>query len=78
MIYSDGNEARLGDDIEIDTRYRGLVVANIDGEQFTSDYPKEQWAYLGKGIMVVTDFAGLVHYTSAEHEHMRLVSRAKF
>ena len=78
MIYSDGNDTLLGDEIQIDNRYRGQVVANIDGEQFTSEYSKEQWAYLGKGIMVLTDFAGLVHYVSTEHAQIRLVSRAKF
>jgi hypothetical protein len=38
MIYSDGNDTLLGDEIQIDNRYRGQVVANIDGEQFTSEY----------------------------------------
>ncbi len=78
MIYSDGNDAQIGDEIEIDSRYRGMVVANIDLNQFSAEYPKDQWSYLGCGIMVLTDFAGLVHYSNTEHEQMRLISRAKF
>ena len=76
MKYSDGNEARLGDVIAIDGSYHGTVVACIDRAEYTEQHPGEQWSYLGKGIMVNTDFGGLVHYTSATQEHFALVSRA--
>nr|WP_228737276.1 hypothetical protein [Xanthomonas euvesicatoria] len=49
--------------IQIDTLYRGKVIACMD----TADYlaGQESWGYLGEGIMVDTDFCGLVHYTQA-------------
>ncbi|AVQ06535.1 TPA: hypothetical protein HH295_17850 [Xanthomonas vasicola pv. zeae] len=61
MQYSNGHEAKSGDLIQIDTLSRGKVIACMD----TADYLPEQetWAYLGEGIMVDTDFCGLVHYT---------------
>ena len=77
MTYSDGNDARIGDEIQIDTRYWGTVVANLDLNQFCNEYPNEQWSYLGCGVLVLTDFAGLVHYSSSEQEHIRLIARAK-
>lgn len=60
MRYVDGHEAKAGDLIRIDTRYRGKVLACID----TGDYlpGHESWSYLGAGIIVDTDFGGLVHY----------------
>jgi hypothetical protein len=74
--YSDGNEAWVGDRITIDGRYLGHVVACIDRGEYSPEHPKEQWGYLAKGIMVNTDFGGLVHYPDGAHEHMVLVARA--
>jgi len=76
MRYADGNEARLGDKIAIDEKYRGVVVADIDGGEFSERYASG-WAYLKTGILVDTDFGGLVHYPDAESEHMVLLERAK-
>ena len=76
MKYSDGHEAMLGDVIAIDGSHRGTVVACIDRAEYSQEHPREQWSYLGKGIMVNTDFGGLVHYTDGTQEHMALVSRA--
>lgn len=46
----------------------------------TADYLPgfEDWAYLGKGIMVNTDFAGLVHYTQGSTEELALIDRSRF
>ncbi len=76
MRYADGNEALLGDLIAIDEKYKGEVVANIDGNQYSDAHPSSQWSYLGKGILVDTDFGGLVHYQDGKIEHMILVKRA--
>jgi hypothetical protein len=62
MKYADGNEIKPGDVVKIDTRYCGTVVASMDLGEYLPGH--EQWAYLEEGIMVDTDFAGLVHYTS--------------
>ncbi|WP_236730923.1 hypothetical protein, partial [Xanthomonas citri] len=73
--YSDNHEAKSGDLIQIDTLYRGKVIACMD----TADYlpGQESWGYLGEGIMVDMDFCGLVHYTqeSALAEELVLLQR---
>ena len=75
MRYADGNDAKLGDTVAIDEKYRGLVVADIDGGKFSERF-KEGWSYLKTGILVDTDFGGLVHYPNNEHEHIVLLARA--
>ncbi len=75
MNYTDGNEARAGDLVSIDGQYSGRVVANMDGNEYLPG--QEQWSYLKVGIMVDTNFGGLVHYTSEATESMSLVQRAK-
>lgn len=76
MKYADGNEAHVGDHLLIDGQYHGEVVACIDRDEYSPNRPREQWAYLARGVMVDTDFGGLVHYADGEHEHLVLLSRA--
>ncbi len=75
MRYADSNEAKLGDVVVIDGKYRGVVVAVIDAGSYSENHPSEQWAYLGKGILVDTDCGGLVHYSTGENERIVLVGR---
>lgn len=77
MRYTDGNEAMLGDTLAIDGKYRGVVVGVIEQGQYTEGFPAEQWHYLEKGILVDTDFGGLVHYPDAKNEELSLVARAR-
>ena len=62
MEYPDGSKIRLGDQVTISGKYKGLVVADIDGNEYSSSCPKEQWSYLNSGIVMDTDFGGLVPY----------------
>ncbi len=62
MKYTDGNHARVGDRVIIANKYKGVVVANMDDHEYSSEHPKEQWSYLKQGVMIDTDFGGLVHY----------------
>ena len=75
MNYADGNEARLGDVVAIDTGFSGVVVASIDNAQYSKEFPEAKWAHLGQGVLMDTDFAGLVHYQSESPEHIVLVRR---
>jgi len=74
MKYPDGQEAKLGDQVELWPDNHGIVVCAIDAGEYAAGYPKEQWAYLGCGIVVLSEKAGLVHYTESE-PGMRLVKR---
>ena len=75
MQYRDGTEICVGDTVAIDTRHRGVVVASIDSSEYSEDYPATQWAHLGGGILVNTDFGGLIHYPPGHGEEMVLVQR---
>ncbi|MDI9237907.1 hypothetical protein QLQ15_03175 [Lysobacter sp. LF1] len=75
MRYASGEVPRLGDRVAIDARYRGTVVACI-GRDHPPEYPAAEWAYLERGLLIDTDFAGLVHYPDPEHEPITLIARA--
>jgi len=75
--YADGNEARVGDIVSIDDQYWGTVVACIDRGEYADGYPAAQWSSLGKGILVDTDFGGLVHYSDEDADRMILVKRKR-
>ena len=63
MKYADGKEAKVGDHVVIDSKYNGIIVANIDDNNYSTEYLNEQWSYLNSGVMIDTDFGGLIHYS---------------
>ena len=75
MLYTDGNEARLGDKVAIGGSHRGVVVACIDRGEYSAEHPAAQWSYLGRGVMIDTSFGGLVHYEDASLEEILLLER---
>ncbi len=62
MNYRDGSQIRLGDRVLIGKQHRGVVVIDLDGDAYPSEELRAQWAYLKVGVMIDTDFGGLVHY----------------
>ena len=62
MKYPDGTEARLGDRVQLSNGESGTVVFSIDTDEYSADFPKEQWNYLARGIMVKTDAGAFVHF----------------
>ena len=73
MKFADGTDIEPGDLIQIDTIYRGRVIASMDTNMYLPG--EDGWAYLTTGIMVDTDFAGLVHYTSETADDFVLIQR---
>ena len=73
MRYADGNAPAPGDIVRIDGQYRGAVVACIDEGKSLPGH--EQWGYLVTGIMVDTDFGGLIHYTASNSQELVLERR---
>lgn len=61
MKYADGTDIQPGDEVLIDGRYKGRVVACMDSGACLPGF--DDWQYLGEGILVDTEFGGLVHYT---------------
>ena len=73
MKYSDGSAMKLGDKVKIDGKHHGVIVADIDGAEYSDEYTEEQWSYLGSGVMIDTDFGGLVHYKQENMEHEEIM-----
>ena len=73
MKYADGTDIQPGDIIQIDSNYRGKVIASMDTGRYLPG--EEGWAYLREGIMVDTDFGGLVHYTTETADDFVLLDR---
>jgi hypothetical protein len=62
----DGQEVKLGDRVELRSGNQGTVVCAIDAGDYASAYPKEQRAYLDRGIVVLSKKLGLTHCTEPE------------
>lgn len=77
MKYPDGMEARFGDRVKFSNGDHGSVVLSIDTDEYSKDFPKEEWSYLKKGIMVRTDEGALIHYEDHNFEEILLVERKK-
>ena len=65
MKYPDGQIARLGDRVRLWDAAEGTVVCSLDTEEFTDEYPKDQWGYLGQGVLIHS--SQTVHYLEPEH-----------
>ena len=66
---------KVGDRVKLWEGCHGIIVCSMDTDEYTPDYPKQQWGYLKRGVMIDTDKAGLVHYTDPDSE-MELIERA--
>jgi len=75
MYYSDGKPIEIGDKVSLDKKYSGVVKA--EEAKFSDECPKETWSYLKSGIVIDTDFGGLVQYQkeNIEDEPIELISR---
>lgn len=73
----DEKPIEIGDKVLLDKKYSGVVKAIIEEEKFSDDCPKEAWSYLKAGILIDTDFGGLVQYQkeNIENEPIELISR---
>jgi len=77
MYYSDGQRIEIGDKVSLDKKYSGVVKAIIEEKLFSNECPKEAWSYLKSGIVIDTDFGGLVQCQkeNIQDEPIELISR---
>jgi hypothetical protein len=66
MKYPDGQIARLGDRVLLWDAAEGTVVCSLDTDEFSDQYPKDQWGYLRQGVLIHSRQTGLVHYLEPE------------
>ena len=62
MKYRDGTNIRVGDRIRIAGDDYGLTVVSIDTNEYSPEFPEQEWNYLKKGILIKSEKVGLVHY----------------
>jgi len=73
MKYADGSDARLGDRVRIVNGDTGVIVASMDTNEYSAEYPAENYAHLQTGILVLTDRGALVRFEDPDHS--RLLSK---
>jgi hypothetical protein len=76
MKYLDGQEVRLGDRVKLGEDDSGIVVASIDGREYSAEHPEAQWSYLKKGAIIKFPQCGLIHYEAPEPD-LKLIGRAQ-
>jgi hypothetical protein len=61
MKYADGVEIQRGDRVQLFGMQTGVVVFSVDTDEYSDEFPKDEWAYLKSGVMVKTADGALVH-----------------
>lgn len=61
MKYINGEEVKVGDQVNLGGGDAGMVVGVIDTSSFAHDYSAEKWAYLKTGLLILTNDSALVH-----------------
>ncbi len=77
MQYNNGMAVEIGDEVQIDKRYKGTVVVDLDAGHTDPKYPLDRWAYLHTGILVDTTYGGLLHYPTGHRDEIQLLRRAR-
>jgi hypothetical protein len=72
MQYPTGETIRVGDKLQPWEGCTGVVVASMDTDEYSQEYPREHWAYLKTGIMIDTTELGLVYYNEADEDLLLL------
>jgi hypothetical protein len=68
MKYANGNIAKMGDRVRLWKDYFGTIVCSIDDDEYTSEFPKDEWGYLKVGILIRADNGALIHYVEADED----------
>jgi len=75
MRYSTGQIVRAGDKVKQGNDSMGVVSCSIDTDEYTVKYPKANWGYLKRGVVVNFPQHGLIHYEQSEPD-WELLERA--
>jgi len=75
MKYSSGQDVRLGDKVKLGDDPDGEVACSIDTEEYSREFPRSQWEYLARGVLVKFLKCGVIHYEQAEPD-LELLARA--
>ena len=67
MKYLTGEKIELGDVIKVWEGCNGVIVCSIENGEYTEKYTETDWAYLQKGVLIITAAGGLMHYPETEN-----------
>lgn len=68
LKYSDGASVRLGDRVQLGKEAYGEVVCSIDTDEYSKNFPRSEWSYLSKGVLVDSPQAGLIYYPEPDDD----------
>jgi len=66
MQYPDGQVAHRGDKVRLWGSTVGTVVCSLDTDEFSDEYPRNEWDYLRRGVLIHSAQTGLIHYLEPE------------
>ena len=66
MNYSDDRKIMVGDKLVLWGNSTGVVVCSFDDGVFSKKFPKSDWFYLKKGILVESITEGVIHIEDSE------------
>jgi hypothetical protein len=58
----------VGDHVRVGGDSTGVVVCSMDTGEYTTEFSREDWGYLGGGVMIRFANYGLVHYKEADED----------
>jgi len=62
MKYPDGLSICLGDKVRIGKDSDGTVVCAIETNEYSDAYPKAEWGYLNRGVLISFPLYGLIYW----------------
>ena len=73
MTYNDGQIVRVGDEVELWSGERGVVVLSIDTQEETPEFLLNEWKCLKDGVLVKTTRGVLVAFHDEADEDFHKV-----
>lgn len=65
MKYRDGKKVLLGDNV-LSYGQKGIIVVDVDSDNYSENFTKNNWESLKKGILIRFDNGALFHLHEAD------------
>ncbi|ESK54892.1 hypothetical protein [Acinetobacter tjernbergiae] len=76
MNYQTGEMIDLDDYVELSGDMTGIIVIIVEDSKYSKSYPKEEWGYLERGLLILSNQAGLIHIPEISG-NIKLISKEK-
>ncbi|EGT0664364.1 hypothetical protein JAF83_004601 [Citrobacter werkmanii] len=69
MKYLNGVTVHINDKVQLWESCNGIVVCSIDTNEYSEEYSEADWKNtLKRGVLILSDQAGLIHYEEADQD----------